>query len=178
MATLAAIEKQIAALQKTAAAMRKADLSAVAAKVKALIAQHGLSADDLGLAGKAAGKPAGKVKPVATRRKSPAAKPAGIPKYQDPASGKTWTGVGKPPAWIAGAKQREAFLIGAKPSVAATFATTSAATPAAKKPKAGKAAVAAAPTVAAAPAAAAKKASRRAKAAAPETAAAPAAARG
>lgn len=167
MATLAAIEKQIAALQKKAAALRKADLSAVAAKVKALIAQHGLSADDLGLTG----KPAGKVKPVATRRKSPAAKPSGIPKYQDPASGKTWTGIGKPPAWIAGAKNRDAFLIGAKPQAAAAPA----AAPAAKKPKARKAAPAAVPAAAAAPV---KKASRRAKAAAPETAAAPAAARG
>lgn len=32
------------------------------------------------------------------------------PKYRDPATGATWTGRGKPPAWIAG-KDREGFLI-------------------------------------------------------------------
>jgi DNA-binding protein H-NS len=31
-------------------------------------------------------------------------------KYRDPDSGKTWSGRGKPPAWIAG-KDRDAFLI-------------------------------------------------------------------
>ncbi|MBN3776908.1 H-NS histone family protein [Burkholderia sp. Ac-20345] len=31
-------------------------------------------------------------------------------KYKDPNSDKTWSGMGKPPAWIAG-KDREAFLI-------------------------------------------------------------------
>jgi len=33
-----------------------------------------------------------------------------MPKYKDPNSDKTWSGMGKPPAWIAG-KDREAFLI-------------------------------------------------------------------
>jgi len=31
-------------------------------------------------------------------------------KYQDPESGKTWTGRGKPPLWIAG-KEREQFAV-------------------------------------------------------------------
>jgi DNA-binding protein H-NS len=38
-------------------------------------------------------------------RKSP-----GTPKYRDPATGKTWTGRGKPPVWIQG-KDRSQFLI-------------------------------------------------------------------
>lgn len=33
-----------------------------------------------------------------------------MPKYKDPNSDKTWSGMGKPPAWIAG-KDRDAFLI-------------------------------------------------------------------
>jgi DNA-binding protein H-NS len=37
----------------------------------------------------------------------------GVAKYRDGASGKTWTGRGKPPAWIAGATDRSAFLIDA-----------------------------------------------------------------
>src|SRR4029453_19680675 len=35
----------------------------------------------------------------------------GVAKYRDPQTGKTWTGRGKPPNWIAGAKDRQAFLI-------------------------------------------------------------------
>lgn len=37
-------------------------------------------------------------------------KNAGKTKYQDPDTGKTWTGRGKPPTWIVG-KNREDFLI-------------------------------------------------------------------
>jgi DNA-binding protein H-NS len=35
------------------------------------------------------------------------------PKYKDPASGSTWSGAGRPPAWISQAENRDAFLIGA-----------------------------------------------------------------
>jgi DNA-binding protein H-NS len=37
-------------------------------------------------------------------------KSAGTAKYRDPATGRTWTGRGKPPAWIQG-KDRSQFLI-------------------------------------------------------------------
>jgi DNA-binding protein H-NS len=38
-------------------------------------------------------------------------KPSSVaPKYRDPVSGKTWTGRGKPPRWLAG-QPRERFLI-------------------------------------------------------------------
>ncbi|HDR9133244.1 MULTISPECIES: H-NS histone family protein [Burkholderia cepacia complex] len=40
-----------------------------------------------------------------TKKSSPVAA-----KYRDPASGKTWSGRGKPPAWIAG-QDRAAFAI-------------------------------------------------------------------
>ena len=43
---------------------------------------------------------------------SSAALTVGVAKYRDPATGKTWTGRGKPPTWIAGVKDRDAFLIG------------------------------------------------------------------
>ena len=33
------------------------------------------------------------------------------PKYQDPVSGATWSGVGKPPKWIAGVQDRSDFEI-------------------------------------------------------------------
>src|SRR4029453_6995236 len=35
----------------------------------------------------------------------------GVAKYRDPETGKTWTGRGKPPNWIAAAKDRTPFLI-------------------------------------------------------------------
>ncbi len=41
---------------------------------------------------------------------SPKTMAHGEAKYRDPASGRTWTGRGKPPAWIAG-QERSRFLI-------------------------------------------------------------------
>jgi len=125
IATLASIERQIAALQKQADALRKAETAAAAAKVKALIAQHGLTADDLGLPGataKGGGKAEVKIKP--SGRKAAAPKRVGVAKYQDPQTGKTWTGVGKPPAWIAGAKNRDKYLIATVAASSGGDATT------------------------------------------------------
>ncbi len=68
------------------------------AKIRALMTEHGLIVADLSqprATGKSAGK--GKGQKVA-------------PKYRDPETGKTWTGRGVAPKWIAG-KDREAFLI-------------------------------------------------------------------
>lgn len=42
------------------------------------------------------------------------------PKYRDEKSGATWTGRGKPPAWIAG-KNREDFLMESRPSQEGPF---------------------------------------------------------
>ena len=122
MATLASIKKQIADLQKKAEALVKAESRDVIAKVKSLIDKYQLSAEDLGFAaGRAAAttgsvskaaKPA-KAKRGAGARKKTASKSVGVAMYQDPKSGKTWTGRGKPPNWLAGVKDRSAFLIGA-----------------------------------------------------------------
>lgn len=118
MATLAGIHKQIADLQKQAEAIRKTEAAAAAAQARDLIAKHQLTADDLGLGlGKKAGKTVGKLAgtPATSSRRKPAlAKTAGVPKYRDPKSDKTWTGTGKPPGWIADAKNRSKFLINAE----------------------------------------------------------------
>lgn len=114
--TLASIRKQIADLEKRAEALIKEEAHGAIAKVRELIERYGLSAEDLGFGGgpKAAGK-AGRRAAAKPGRKKKAAgkKTVGAPMYRDPESGKTWTGRGKPPAWIAGAKHRDAFLIGA-----------------------------------------------------------------
>ncbi len=94
LAQKAALEKKIAEAQRAA----RAD---AIAKVKALMAEYGLTAADL--AGKA----------------SPAAKPDSgkkvAAKYRDPASGQTWTGRGLKPKWLqaalAGGKSLDDFAI-------------------------------------------------------------------
>jgi DNA-binding protein H-NS len=79
LAQKAALEKKIAEAQRTA----KAD---AIAKVKALMAEYGLTAADL--AGKAAGVP-----------KADAGKKVAA-KYRDPSTGQTWTGRGLKPKWL------------------------------------------------------------------------------
>jgi DNA-binding protein H-NS len=56
--------------------------------------------------------------PAPARKRASSGKAAkaatvGVAKYRDAATGKTWTGRGKPPNWIVGAKDRSAFLIDA-----------------------------------------------------------------
>ena len=199
MASIAAIQKQIAHLEKQAVSLRKAETASVVAKLKAMIARHGLTAEDLGLAGKPAkstkpattrvdkaGKATTKIS-VKTRAKPGPRKTAGVPRYQDPKTGKTWTGNGKAPGWIAGAKQRDAFLIAApatEPSAPAApkkapKAAPDAAPAAAKARRAVKplrpdfgTVVRPVPTAAAPAPVAAKRARRSAKVAAPASVAA------
>lgn len=48
----------------------------------------------------------------ATKAKKPAtSKGTRPPKYRDPESGKTWSGMGHTPQWMVNAKNRDAFLI-------------------------------------------------------------------
>lgn len=116
--TLASIRKQIADLEKRADALIKEEAQGAIAKVRELIDRYGLSPEDLGFGGATKAAKASKAGRRAAakpgRKKKAPAKAAGVPMYRDPKTGKTWTGRGKPPAWIAGAKSREGFLIGAE----------------------------------------------------------------
>lgn len=105
MTTLAAINKKIEQLKKQADAILQAGRREAIAKARDLIEKFELTADDLGL-----GKKVGRGRASAAGK---AARPAtvGTPKYRDPATGKTWTGVGRAPAWIASAKDRSKFLV-------------------------------------------------------------------
>jgi DNA-binding protein H-NS len=166
MATLSAIQKQIADLEKQAAAIQKSEVGAATAKIKELMGKYHLTASDLGLPS-AAGRKSTKL--GAAKRKPVARKTAGIPKFRDPKTGQTWTGNGKAPGWIAGAKNRDKFLINA-PAAAAQAAVTK---PAPKK-RAAKKSVAAVAKVdtakAAAPAVPAVKKTRAKKATSASTA--------
>ena len=75
---------------------RKNELADAVAKVRALVTEYELTADD--------------VFPPARARASSSAGSKVAPKYRDPATGQTWTGRGKPPKWIAD-KDREQFAI-------------------------------------------------------------------
>lgn len=86
------------ALEQAIAQARQNEIASAVAKVRELVAEHGLSVQDI-FPGRAS--------------KSGAAKAASkvAAKYRDPATGQTWTGRGKAPKWIEG-QDRTPFVIG------------------------------------------------------------------
>jgi DNA-binding protein H-NS len=106
MASIDALKKQIAALEAQVERAAKKQSVAVA-KVRKIMAEAGLTIEHF------AGSAWSAAKKVVATKAAPAAKKKGskAPKYANPATGVTWTGVGRAPAWIATAKNREDFLI-------------------------------------------------------------------
>lgn len=90
---------QRAVLEKQIEQKRDEERGAIIEKIHELMRDYEISLDEIG--GKRARKNAGGAS---------AGSAAVAPKYRDPDSGKTWSGRGKPPAWIAG-QPREKFLI-------------------------------------------------------------------
>lgn len=72
-------------LDQRIAQIQAADKATAIASIHALMRDHGVTLSDLG-----------------NRRGGPGKKRAGagIPKYRDPATGKTWSGHGRRPAWF------------------------------------------------------------------------------
>ncbi|MBR8346110.1 H-NS family nucleoid-associated regulatory protein [Burkholderia ambifaria] len=97
MATYLELKAQAEALAQKAEAARLAELESLIATMREQIAEYGITADQLFGRRRAASSGATRT-PVA-------------PKYRDPKTGATWSGRGKPPHWIAGAKNRDRFLI-------------------------------------------------------------------
>ena len=100
MSTLSELQQQINQaeakvneLREKLAEQKNAERAQAIATAKELIKTFQLTATDLGLSGKKS--LARKERTMGDKRMSVA------PKYQDPASGKTWTGRGKTPAWLA-----------------------------------------------------------------------------
>ena len=90
MSQYAELKAQIARSCRLRQTRRDAhELGNVIEEIRGKIAEYGLTAQDLGFA-------------VAARRGRPPKKAPLPPKYQDPKSGSTWSGRGKPPKWIAG----------------------------------------------------------------------------
>ncbi len=89
--------QQREALERAIAQARQNEISAAVVKVRELVAEYGLTVQDVfpGRGSKAIGsKTVSKV----------------APKYRDPATGQTWTGRGKAPKWIEG-RDRGSFAI-------------------------------------------------------------------
>jgi DNA-binding protein H-NS len=111
MKTYKDVTAEIEKLKAKAESLRKSEMAGVIGRIKEAIEAYGLTAADLGLSAGAA--PRGSKAAASTAPSSVGVGTGvGVAKYRDPASGKTWTGRGKPPLWIQGAKDRSAFLIG------------------------------------------------------------------
>jgi DNA-binding protein H-NS len=109
--TVVEIRKQISALEAKAARLVEEESKASVAKVRALMNELGVTLEHLS---SAVSRKASVVKTAIVGKKLATAKRTskGAAKYQDPKTGATWSGVGRAPGWIAGAMNRDAFLVG------------------------------------------------------------------
>lgn len=93
MASLKEIQAQIADLQRQAEQQRSNELSGAIQEIKDLMAEYGITADDL--------QPG--------RKKGAAKKPAAV-QFRHPSTGDTWSGRGRTPNWLAG-QDKEQFRV-------------------------------------------------------------------
>lgn len=104
MATLEAIQAKIRVLQAKAETLLAKKSSAALKAIHDLMSEHGLTAADIekhSIQGRVSSKPSSR---ETAKGSSPAVK------YLDPRTGKTWSGHGRAPLWIADAKDRSKFL--------------------------------------------------------------------
>ena len=87
---------QIAALQSQVAEVKKTEVNEAIAKVRAIVEEYDLTAADI--------FPSRKAKSTEKKVSKVAAK------YRDPITGKTWSGRGISPKWLAG-KNKEDYAI-------------------------------------------------------------------
>ena len=98
---------QTNALIEQEIALRTAERDAIIGQTIALCRDHGITADELRFAGLM-----NKRRAAASRKSGSGRRVSvGVPKYQDPKTGATWTGRGQAPAWILAAKNRDRYLI-------------------------------------------------------------------
>ena len=90
--------KEREALEQRIKEAHRREVSAAVARVREIVTEFNLTAQDVFPAGKP------------SVRSAAADSPKVAPKYRDPATGKTWTGRGKPPRWIQN-QDREPFAI-------------------------------------------------------------------
>jgi DNA-binding protein H-NS len=91
MATYKELMAQKAALEAHLEEVRANEVSSVIEKIQNLMAEYGLTVEDI--TKRRRGRPAGS-------GGAGKAKSALPPKYQDPKTGKTWSGRGRQPSWL------------------------------------------------------------------------------
>lgn len=96
---------QKASLDRKIEQARKREVGAVIKQVNALIAEYGLSADELTFPDPDSA-PAIRSRRGRSARGAASAAAGAAPKYRDPESGKTWSGRGRAPKWIVGDKEQ------------------------------------------------------------------------
>ena len=94
MSTYAEIQEQIAALQQQASTLLATERAQGIAEIRALMDANGITLEDLQTTAPRTRKSSGTV----------------AAKYYDADSGKSWTGRGRAPTWLAG-KNKEDYLI-------------------------------------------------------------------
>lgn len=99
MATYKQLLAEKEKLEAQLAEVRATEVAGVIEQIQTLMAQYGLSVDDI--AKRRRGRPAGSG--VGAKREPLP------PKYQNPKTGETWSGRGRAPAWLG--KNRDKFLI-------------------------------------------------------------------
>ncbi|MBN3768264.1 H-NS family nucleoid-associated regulatory protein [Burkholderia sp. Se-20378] len=92
-----ALKAQLEALHERTEAARIAELEAVVTQIRELVAEYGITEDQIFGRKRA--------------KKAEGAAAAAEPKYQNPKTGETWSGRGRAPLWIRDAKNRDRFLI-------------------------------------------------------------------
>ncbi|QRR07558.1 H-NS histone family protein [Burkholderia sp. MS455] len=96
MSTYLELKAKADALAQQAEEARLAELDSIVAAMREQIAEYNITPEQL----------FGRRRAAASATRAPVA-----PKYQDPKTGTTWSGRGKPPQWIASVKNRDRFLI-------------------------------------------------------------------
>lgn len=114
MATLAELKKKIAQLEAQVEQITTAERASAVAKVKQIMDEFGVTIEHL-IETRAVPE-APSVTTAAVASATAAKQPEKVrrtksPKYRDPVTGTTWAGVGRTPAWIANATNRDDFLV-------------------------------------------------------------------
>ncbi|SAK67940.1 histone family protein nucleoid-structuring protein H-NS [Caballeronia temeraria] len=103
MSTLESIQARIEALQAKADALVAKQSESALQKIHDLMSKHGLTVSDIEQYS-GTGKKKGR---------AGSARKQGTVAYRDPKTGATWSGRGRAPGWIANAKDRSKFAVGA-----------------------------------------------------------------
>lgn len=112
MASYQEVKKELDKLSKEAQRLLKVEVKGVIKKIKAMMADYGLTPADL----IAEGKKYQAARAAKTKKALP-------PKYRDPQTGATWSGRGRAPGWLAEAMKSgkvDAYVIQAGGSAAAS----------------------------------------------------------